>query len=178
MIETNRLIIRPFNLSDSKKLFECCNDFEVVKTTLGIPWPYTKNIAKSWITAKEKEEKEGASYEYAICQKENKNEIIGCIALMGTNSPAKKAELGYWIERKMWNNGYATEAARAMIEFGFNKLNLNSIYARFFDINPASGKVMEKCNMKYAGTLRQHEYRFNNFYNIKFYEILKSDYIK
>lgn len=176
MIETNRLIIRPFVVSDSKKLFECCNDFELVKTTLGIPWPYTEDIAKSWILNKEKDKKDGSSYEYAICLKEDINNVIGCVSLMGTNSVAKKAELGYWIKRKMWNKGFATEASKAMIDFGFNKLNLNSIYARFFDINPASGKVMEKCNMKYVGMLRQHEYRFNNFYNIKFYEILKSDY--
>ena len=178
MMETERLIIRQFTPEDALDIYECCNDFELVKTTLGIPWPYTEEDAKSWIINKEKDKNNGSSYEFAICLKENPTEVIGCISLMGTNSPAKKAELGYWIERKKWNNGYATEASKAMIDFGFNQLNLNSIYARFFDINPASGKVMEKCNMKYVGMLRQHEFRFNNFYNIKFYEILKSDYTK
>ena len=175
MIETKRLIIRPFVIDDSEMVYECCNDFEVVKTTLGLPWPYTKEIAEKWISKKDGEIKSGSSYELGICFKENPKKIIGCVALMGTNSLAKKAELGYWIKREFWNQGIATEAAKAIIDYGFNVLNLNSIYARYFDINPASGKVMEKCGMKFVGTFRQHEYRFEKFYNIKCYEILKTD---
>lgn len=175
MIITNRLIIRPFVVSDAKRVYECCNDYEVVKTTLGIPWPYSEKMAESWISRKEEETKEGSSHEYAICLKENPDNIVGCISLMGTNSAAKKAELGYWLERKLWGQGIATEAARAMIDFGFTTLKLNSIYARFFDINPASGRVMEKCGMTYAGMLRKHEFRFDQYYNIKFFEILKED---
>ena len=172
MITTNRLIIRPFVMSDSKRLYECCNDFELVKTTLGIPWPYTEKMAESWIPQKEEDAKNGVSYKYAICMKDTPNNIIGCISLMGTNSLAKKAELGYWVERKLWGKGIATEAANAMIDFGFNTLKLNSIYARFFDINPASGRVMEKCGMTYCEMLRQHEFRFDQYYNIKYFEIL------
>ena len=175
MIETKRLIIRPFVPTDAKRVYECCNDYEVVKTTLGIPWPYSEKMAESWIGRKAEEAKNGSSYEYAICLKEDVNNIVGCISLMGTDSAAKKAELGYWLERKLWGQGIATEAAKAMIEFGFNKLGLNSIYARFFDINPASGRVMEKCGMTYAGMLRKHEFRFDQYYNIKFYETLKED---
>ena len=175
MIQTERLVIRPFVVTDAKRVFECCNDYEVVKTTLGIPWPYSEKMAESWIGRKEIEIKEGSSHEYAICLKENPDNIVGCISLMGTNSAAKKAELGYWLERKLWGKGIATEAAKAMIDYGFNTLGLNSIYARFFDINPASGRVMEKCGMTYAGMLRNHEFRFDKYYNIKFFELLKED---
>ena len=55
MIQTERLIIRPFVVTDAKRVFECCNDYEVVKTTLGIPWPYSEKMAESWIGRKERE---------------------------------------------------------------------------------------------------------------------------
>ena len=62
-----------------------------------------------------------------------------------------------------------------MLEFGFKKLGLHSIIARYFDINPASGRVMEKCGMKYVGTIRDHEFRFDKYYNVGYYEITEDD---
>ena len=79
MIETERLIIRRFVPNDAQDVFDCCNDYEVVKTTLGIPWPYTKEMAESWIAKLAQREEEGSSYEFAICLKENPDKIIGCI---------------------------------------------------------------------------------------------------
>ncbi len=175
MIETNRLIIRNFVDKDSVDVYECCNDFEVVKTTLGMPWPYTLDVAQGWISGHSQNQKEGKSYEFAICLKENPDKVVGCVSLIDINPKAKRAEMGYWVGRLYWKQGIATEAAKAMVEFGFKKLGLHTIIARFFDINPASGRVMEKCGMKYVGTIRDHEFRFDQYYNVKYYEIVESD---
>ena len=175
MFETERLIIRRFLVEDSDNVFECCNDFEVVKTTLGLPWPYTKEMARNWIEKQKQREENGLSYEFAICFKENPTKVIGCVSLMDINPNAKRAEMGYWIARKYWKQGIATEAAKAMIKFGFEKIGLHSIIARYFDNNPASGRVMEKCGMTYVGTIREHEFRFGKYYNVGYYEILKAD---
>ena len=175
MFETERLIIRRFVLSDANDVFECCNDYDVVKTTLGIPWPYTKEMAESWIDKLAEREAEGSSYEFAICLKENPDKIIGCIALTDVHPKAKRAEMGYWVARKYWKQGIATEAAKEMLRFGFDKLGLHSIIARYFNINPASGRVMEKCGMTYVGTIREHEFRFDQFYNVGYYEMLETD---
>ena len=175
MFETERLIIRRFTSEDAKDVYECCNDFEVVKTTLGMPWPYTEEMAESWISKQPKREESGLSYEFAICFKENPDKIIGCVSLMDINSRAKRGEMGYWVARKYWKQGIATEAAKVMLNFGFNKLGLHSIIARYFDINPASGRVMEKCGMTYVGTIREHEYRFDTYYNVGYYEMLATD---
>ena len=175
MFETERLLIRPFKPEDANDVYDCCNDFEMVKTTLGLPWPYTLEMAQGWIQKVAQREEEGTSYEYAICFKDNPSKIIGCVALLDINPKAKRAEMGYWVGKQYWKRGIATEAAKAMIEFGFNSLNLNSIYARFFDINPASGRVMEKCGMTYVGTIREHEFRFDKFYNVGYYEMLDTD---
>ena len=175
MFETERLMIRRFKIEDAHDVYESCNDYEVAKTTLGIPFPYTLEMAESWITKLSQREEEGTSYEFAICFKENPNKIIGCIALTDVNPKAKRAEMGYWINRSYWGQGIATEAAKCMINFGFNKIGLHSIIARYFDINPASGRVMQKSGMTYVGTIRDHEFRFDKYYNVGYYEILSTD---
>ncbi|MBE5745949.1 MAG: GNAT family N-acetyltransferase [Clostridiales bacterium] len=175
MFETERLIIRRFMPSDAIDIYEACNDYEMVKTTLGLPWPYTKEMAEGWVGKVAQREEEGSSYEYAICLKDNPDKIVGCIALMDFNNKARRAEMGYWVARKYWRNGIATEAAKAMLNFGFEKLNLHSIIARYFDINPASGRVMEKAGMRYVGTIRDHEFRFDKFFNVGYYEMLETD---
>ena len=177
MIKTERLILRPFKHEDYKDVFECCNDYDVVKTTLGMPWPYTEEMAQGWIAKHEGNRKSGLSCEFAICYKQNPEKVIGCVSLVNINPVAKRAELGYWVGKKYWKQGIATEASVALMEYGFNELNLNSIFARFFDINPASGKVMQKCGMNYVGKMRQHEFRFDKFYDVVYYEILKEDFI-
>ena len=178
MFKTERLIIRRFSADDANDVYFCCNDFEVAKTTLGLLWPYTYEIASKWVSTRNEKEEEKVAYEYAICFKENPNKVIGCIALTDINPRAKRAEMGYWVGRKYWNQGIATEAAKGMIEFGFKKLGLHSIIARYFEINPASGRVMKKCGMTYVGTIRDHEYRFDKYYNVGYYEMLKTDTIE
>ena len=175
MIETKRFIIRPFKKSDANQVYEVCNDFEISKTTLGIPFPYTLEDATNFIKYTNDAISNQKSYELAITLKENSDELVGCISLMGIKRPADKAELAYWVAKKFWNNGIATEAGKAIIEYGFNTLNLNSIFARFLDNNPASGKVMEKIGMKYIGKMRENEYKLGKYHDVYYYEILKSD---
>ena len=178
MIETERLIIRRFKIEDAQEVYECCNDYDVVKTTLGMPWPYTEEMAKGWILRQPAREESGTSYEFAICFKDNPNKIVGCVSLMGIDQRAKRGEMGYWVGKKYWKQGIATEAAKAMIEFGFKKLGLHSIIARYFEINPASGRVMQKCGMTYVGTIRDHEFRFDTYHNVGYYEMIESDLVK
>ena len=100
---------------------------------------------------------------------------IGAIGL--TISPRnQRAEMGYWLGVPYWNKGYATEAARAVLRFGFQELGLNRIYASYFPRNPASGRVMEKAGMRYEGTLRQHFVRWSEPEDLVYYSILKSEW--
>ena len=178
MIKTKRFIIRPFKKSDANQVYEVCNDFEISKTTLGIPFPYTLEDATNFIKYTNDAISNQKSYELAITLKENSDELVGCISLMGIKRPADKAELAYWVAKKFWNNGIATEAAKAITEYGFHTLKLNSIFVRFLDNNPASGKVMEKIGMKYVGKMREHEYKLGQYYDVFYYEILKSNLYK
>ena len=66
------------------------------------------------------------------------------------------------------------DSKTAIFNFGFNKLGLHSSIARYFDKNPARGRVMEKCGMTYVGTIREHEFRFDKYYNVGYYEMLET----
>lgn len=173
---TERLIIRPYKKADYKRVFEICNDYEFVKTTLGIPYPYTIDMAKTYIERTNQALKEKRYYELAICFKDDEKTVIGCVQLVAITERAKRAEIGFWVDRKLWGKGIATEAAKAMLDFAFEELKLNSVYARHFDINPASGKVMQKCGMKYAGVLRQNEFRFDKYYDVVYYDVLAEEW--
>ena len=175
MITTERLIIRPLEDDDYIRVYECCNDYDVVRMTLAMPWPYTEECAKSWIASTLENFKNGKSYEFGICLKDKPKSVVGCVSLVLGKGDAKKAELGYWVDKKLWGNGIATEATKALINYGFNDLGLNSIFARHYDINPASGRVMTKVGMRYVGRMRQHECRFGEYHDVEYYDLLNTD---
>ena len=81
------------------------------------------------------------------------------------------AELGYWIGKPFWGKGYATEAARSLIDFGFTVLGLNRIAARHFARNPASGRVMQKVGMLQTGVDRQAGQKWDRYEDFVLYEI-------
>lgn len=86
-----------------------------------------------------------------------------------------RAELGYWIGKPYWMRGYATEAARALIGFGFRDLGLHRIFAHHFARNPASGRVMEKAGMKCEGLRRGAVKKGGVYEDIVEYAILRDD---
>ena len=175
-IQTDRLIIRPFKKDDYKRIYEVCSDFDVAKMTLSMPIPYYEENAKGFIDYTLQAIKEKTSYECAICYKENPDRVIGCIGVMHIDSTAKRAELGWWVDKAEWNKGIATEAAKAVINYCFESLKLHTVFARCFEINPASGKVMQKCGMTYVGKMRDFECRLGEYKNVLYYDLVDKDY--
>ncbi len=87
-----------------------------------------------------------------------------------------RAELGYWIGVPYWNRGFATEAAAAMLGFGFAELGLHRIVARHFPRNPASGRVLQKLGMIREGTQRDHVVRWDQLEDLECYAILEDEW--
>jgi ribosomal-protein-alanine N-acetyltransferase len=101
--------------------------------------------------------------------------------LMGQTSLAirrrhARAELGYWIGKRFWNDGYCTEASRAVVRYGFEALGLERILARYPPRNPASGRVMQKLGMVHEGRLRKHVRKWGQFEDLELYGILRKEY--
>jgi len=172
-LKTKRLLLRAFTLKDVDDVINLAGDKEIAKTTLSIPHPYTRDDAIKWIKSHKIKYNEGTLLSYAITLI-NTKELIGCVALR-IEKNNNIAELVYWIGKKYWNNGYCTEASKILIDTGFNELKLHKIYAAYFNINPASGKVMEKLGMNYEGCLKKHIKKWNNYYDLICYGILNKN---
>lgn len=169
-----RLILRTFTLSDAYLVQKLAGHIKIAETTLNIPHPYENGMAEAWIGTHRESFTEGKGVTYAIVNKVT-NDLIGAIGLM-INPTHKKAELGYWIGFPYWGMGYCTEASRLLIDYGFNELLLNKIYAKAFVSNTGSWTVMEKAGMSYEGTLRQEVIKDGIAYDLKTYGILKNEY--
>ncbi|HET7040124.1 MAG TPA: GNAT family N-acetyltransferase [Gemmatimonadales bacterium] len=153
-ISTERLVLRPFRLDDAPAVVRLAGDPRVADTTLNIPHPYPDGAAEQWVSGRAEEYAQGTAVTYAVSDRRT-GELVGAIGLHLYPRFAR-AEMGYWIGVPYWNRGYGTEAARAMLRFGFETLGLHRIYAAHFARNPASGRVMEKVGMRREGVWRQH----------------------
>ncbi len=174
-INTERLILRPISESDALDIYKNVKEYDIAKWTINIPHPYPKDGAIKFIKQAKELMKKGLSYELAI-QIESTKEVVGVISLMKVDRRHKNAELGYWVAKKFWNRGIATEAATKVMEFGFQVLNLERIYAKCFHNNKASRKVMEKIGMKNEGKFRHEVFKENKFIDTLYYGILKEDW--
>lgn len=155
-IETERLLLRKFKIEDVQSIFDnWAKDPENVKY-LSYKGPHksseeTYKVLNEWI----EKYKNKNYYRWCITLKDTK-EIIGSIDVMQVMEIRSTCELRYIISKKYWNKGIMTETLRAVIDYLFTKVGFNRIQARHFVENPASGKVMLKCGMKFEGILRQY----------------------
>jgi RimJ/RimL family protein N-acetyltransferase len=173
-LETENLILRPLALSDAPEVQRLAGDAAIASTTLNVPHPYEDGMAEAWITSSQQKIADGTLVNFAIARKTD-SRLVGCISLIDIDPSHCHAELGYWVGKPYWNNGYCTEAVRAMIRYGFEDLRLNRICAWHFTRNPASGRVMQKAGMLYEGRQRQHVRKWDAFEDLEMYGILRSD---
>ncbi|WEG12590.1 GNAT family N-acetyltransferase [Pullulanibacillus sp. KACC 23026] len=173
ILESERLYLQPFKVEDSPRIAELANNKELADI-LGLPHPYKLEMAQDWVASQPELISKGIEYPFAIYQKES-NEIIGTITIR-IDKNNNKGELGYWMGRNYWGKGYASEAVRALIFFGFNELNLNKICASALSKNKASIKVLEKNGLKKEGMLKQNRLLLGNYEDVNVYGLLKSEY--
>lgn len=172
VLETDRLILRPFALSDATDVQRLAGDFAVADTTLNIPHPYPDGAAEEFISSHPAKYEQSEAASYAITLKRNQS-LLGGIGL-NVNKRFRHAELGYWIAKPFWNQGYATEAGRAVVEFAFTICGLHKIVATHLARNPASGRVMEKIGFEQEGLLRDHVIKWDRFEDIVTQAIIRT----
>jgi len=174
IIKTERLILRSFTLADAPIVQKLAGDREIADTTMNIPHPYIDGAAEEWIGMHAERFQTGKVVTYAIVLKKS-SQLIGAISLLVLRT-FDRAEMGYWVGKDFWNHGYCTEAAAALLKFGFGSLRLNRIFAEHFTRNPASGAVMEKIGMSFEGCLRQHMKKWGKYEDMNVYSILREEF--
>ena len=176
ILETIRLVLRPFKLGDAEQVQKLADRIEVA-TTVNLPHPYTLEMATGWIKTHEADFQEGRNVTYAITLK-GSGELIGTISLMDFTRGSNHARIGFWIGLPYWNMGYCTEAGKAILKYGFVERGLNRIHTAYMVSNPASGRVLEKLGMVYEGTQRQHITKLGEYEDLILVGLLRSDWEK
>lgn len=165
VLETERLILRPITPDDAEAAFVWLSDEKVNRF---MPYNLYKNIddVLSWINIILPD---SPAYNWGFVLKEN-NLLIGSGSI-GYKEKHNAWNFGYNIRSDYWGNGYATEAAKRMIEFAYNELDARDFCATHAVDNPASGRVMEKCGLKFDDYREYSTFDGSQTFKAKFYKI-------
>jgi len=173
-LETARLILRPFRTDDAGDVQRLAGDRDVAYNTMLVPHPYEDGEAERWIGTHLETYESGQGVTFAITRRED-GALLGSIGLT-IFEKHRSGELGYWLGKPYWNNGYTTEASRAVLQYGFLLRNLHRIHAKHYARNPASGRVLQKIGMQPEGVLREHILKWGVFEDVAMYGILASEF--
>lgn len=135
-IQTKRLTLRPAALADAARISLLAGDFDVACMTGTIPHPYSEQMAAEWLAGALQGE------EGVVFMIERSDTLIGCTGYRAFGHD--HGELGYWIGKPYWGQGYATEAVRALITHAFDADGFDYLMAGHFTDNPASERVIRK----------------------------------
>lgn len=170
---TPRLTLRPVRMSDAEDMYEYSRDPEVARHVL---WDAHTSIhqTRNYIRFLIRQYRNASPGTFAIALRDS-GKVIGTIGFMWVQTDNRSAEVGYSLSRQYWNQGYMSEALQAIVDFGFDRLNLNRIEAQHECDNPASGHVMQHAGMRREGTLRQRIFNKGRYVDVDLYAIVRSD---
>ncbi len=174
-IETERLILRRFEISDAQDMFNnWTSDEDVTKYFM---WSAHKEIDDSikHIKSLIDEYEKVSTYVWGIELKEI-HQVIGQIGVTRYNENVESVHVYYCIGKSWWNKGITSEAFSAIIKYLMDEVRVNRIEARHDPRNLYSGKVMEKCGLKYEGTLREAGINNQGICDESWYALLRKDY--
>ncbi|MDE2854028.1 MAG: GNAT family protein [Chloroflexota bacterium] len=173
ILEDTLVRMRPIAAQDIPNIQRLAAAEEIARNTF-VPHPYPPEAAADFVQKAQEHWQLDEGFVFAIIEKAG-GQFAGCMGIHPT--PAhNRAEVGYWIGLPYWGRGLATAALRLLIQFGFEELQLNRIAAGHFPQNPASGRVMQKADMRYEGRLRGARYHRGEYKDEVRYAILRRDY--
>jgi len=169
---TERLVLRPFVLSDALRVQQLAGHSQIAEMTENIPHPYLDGMAEDWIETLGVRWTNQTLAAFALCLKSN-SELVGCCSLQLTMAH-KRGSMGYWVGIDYWNQGLGTEGASAVVGFGFEQLKLHRIQAMHLTKNPASGAVMRHVGMRHEATMPDYVIQNGQPESMEQYAILSS----
>ena len=175
-LETQDLCLRKPRMKDAKDIFRYASDPEVARYVL---WEPHRSVSEtvSFVRDLRARLRAGCPSSWVVVLRET-DTVIGTIGFVWYSTDNNAAELGYSFSREYWNQGYATQALRAVIDSVFSSLPLNRLEAQHDVRNPASGRVMQKCGLTQEGILRGRIMNKGEYIDTALYSILRSDWEK
>jgi len=153
---TERLILRPLLPHDAEPMFRLINDWEVIRNLAVVPFPYPRGLADDWIASTARDLAAGTGYSLAITGREGEQEILVGVVGLRLDGKARTGTLGYWVGRRFWGHGVASEAAGRMVRWGFANLAIDRMLADVATDNPASAAVLRRIGFREAGEAMKH----------------------
>ena len=169
-LRTARLLLRSFELTDVDDVWAYASDPEVARYR-PLPDPYTRNDAAEFVDRQMRTDWSTNPEFAVVCGRR----VIGGISLH-VNREHETAELGYLLGKRWWGRGLATEAARAVVDWGFRSLKLHKVYARAHVDNKPSWRVMERLGMTREGVLRGHWKMRDKHVDLVYYAVFRDEW--
>lgn len=173
VIETKRLILRPLVKDDLPALFALNGDEEVMRYTPHGPWQ-TPADGEAWFERVKANREKGEAVEFVIVLRDG-GRPIGTMCLFRFNEPVGSAEIGYLLVREHWGKGLMKEAVAALVEFGFELMELKRIEAQLDPRNEASAKVLERTGFSREGHQRRNFFAKGEYSDTWLYGMLRED---
>jgi len=147
----------------------------IADTTISIPHPYPDSEAERYIKRQATKWEAGHAVTFGIEPKSEKR-VCGILEVRDIESENSQAELSFWIAQDFWGQGYMSEALKPVVDFGFNELKLNRLYAYHIVRNPGSGNVLQKNGFVQEGVLRQRVRKWGVFEDVALWAMLREDW--
>jgi ribosomal-protein-alanine N-acetyltransferase len=177
VLETERLVLRPFEEADAEPLFVHASNPTVTRFTL---WDHHQTIDDTRMFVRDYARCryiEGVPEPYSICLRlDPERKPFGAVGCFWTSEPNRTMELGYWLAEVLWGQGIATEACRVMVAHAFAACRPERIQARVIAGNDASVRVLKKIGFRYEGKLRSFLYRREKFEDVLFFALLRGEH--
>lgn len=141
---------------------------EITKYLVHVPYPYKTEDARMFVNRSRRYSKSRKELIFGI-ELLDTYSLVGIITLQKIENVSKNAQIGYWVAKKYWNAGIATESIRLLIRYAFQTLRLHKVYANVLVSNKASIHVLEKNGMKREGLLKESVYKDHKFYDVALY---------
>ncbi len=175
ILKTERLLLREFVAEDWRAVYAYQNDPRYLEF---YEWEHrTEQDVKAFVQRfiDQQQESPRAKFQLAIVLP-NSNKLIGNVGIRKPYVKAYHAEMGYELDPREWNNGYATEAATAMLKFAFEQSRLHRVYARVNASNGNSIRLLEKLGMRQEGRLREDEFFKGRYWDTLVYGMLEDEW--
>ncbi len=172
IIKCEKCLLRKWNQYDLHNLIKYANNPQIASNMRDrFPHPYTIEKGKEWI---EFVNTSDSTHNFAISI--NDKAVGGIGLVVGEDIERISAETGYWLGEEYWGQGIVSSALKGLLDYGFNNLKLERIYATPFDHNVASRKVLEKNGFILEGIMRRSVMKYGKIYNKALYAIIREDY--
>ena len=171
-LKTKRLVLKLPHVRNAKQMFDLVQDPDVPKF-MSFDCPAKVEHTKAHIAQRRARCRKRESFELAIWLV-GTNRLIGSVGVMNISTKDRKAELGYWLGKEYWGNGYMPEAVMALSAFAFKHLGIHKLIIKVFDENTASQRVAEKCGFVFEGLLKNHIFAKDAYWDVRYYSKLRS----